>query len=442
MQEIDTLINARWIVPIEPAGAVLDEHALAIDGDRIVALLPQGEAKARYRARTVHHLPDHALLPGLVNAHSHVAMTLLRGYADDLPLMTWLSEHIWPAEGRHVSADFVRDGSRLGFAEMLRGGVTCVNDMYFFPEVTAEVATELGLRVTVGAPLIDFPSAYASSPEEYQSKALALHDAYRDHPLVQIALAPHAPYTVSDRGLEWVRKTAEERGLRIHMHIHETADEIERAVAEDGRRPLARLEALGLLSPALIGIHLTQLTTAETALLAERGVHAVHCPHSNLKLASGFCPVHAVRQAGANVAIGTDGAASNNGLDLFAELRTAALLAKAVAGDAAAVPAQAALEMATINGARALGLDDHIGSLKPGKAADVIAVDLSGLESAPVYNPLSQLVYSGDRSRVSAVWIAGRQLLRAGQFTELEAGELLGNARRWRDKIVPSSTTA
>lgn len=440
LQHIDTLINARWIVPVEPAGVVLAQHALAIDGGRILELLPQAEAKTRYQARDVHDLPTQALMPGLINAHSHAAMTLLRGYADDLPLMTWLSEHIWPAEGRHVGTEFVQDGSLLGFAEMLRGGITCVNDMYFFPEATAQVAVRLGMRVTVGAILIDFPSAYAQSPEEYQAKALALQAAYRDHPLVQVALAPHAPYTVSDQGLEWVARVAAELKAPIHMHIHETAEEVERGLAETGQRPLARLQALGLLSPALIGVHLTQLTDAEIALLAANGVHAVHCPHSNLKLASGFCPVQALHQAGVNVAIGTDSAASNNSLDLFSELRTAAMLAKAVAADAAAVPAQVALEMATINGARALGLAERIGSLVAGKEADVIAVDLSGIDSEPIFNPLSQLVYAGNRSQVSDVWIAGRQLLRQGQFTNLDAAEVLGKARRWRDKIgdIPS----
>lgn len=440
MQQIDTLINARWIVPVEPAGVVLSQHALAIDGGRILALLPQAEASARYQAREVHDLPTQALMPGLVNAHAHAAMTLLRGYADDLPLMTWLAEHIWPAEGRHVGAEFVQDGSLLGFAEMLRGGVTCVNDMYFFPEAAAQVAVQLGMRATVGATLIDFPSAYAQTPEEYQAKALALHEKYRNHPMVQVALAPHAPYTVSDAGLEWVARMAAELEAPIHMHIHETAEEVERGLAETGQRPLARLQALGLLSPALIGVHLTQLTDAEIALLAASGVHAVHCPHSNLKLASGFCPVQALRLAGVNVAIGTDSAASNNSLDMFSETRTAAMLAKAVAGDAAAVPAQAALEMATLNGARALGLDQRIGSLVAGKEADIVAVDLGGIDSEPIFNPLSQLVYAGNRNHVSDVWIAGRQLLRQGQFTNLDPAEVLSKARRWRDKIgdIPS----
>ncbi len=435
MTSIDTLINARWIIPVEPAGLVLEDHALAIDNGRIVALLPQAEARERFRPRAVHDLGRHALIPGLVNAHSHAAMALLRGYADDLPLMTWLSEHIWPAEGRHVGPEFVHDGTLLGVAEMLLGGVTCINDMYFFPEVTARVAAQVGVRTAVGLIVIDFPSAYAQSPQEYIDKGLALHDEYKSHPLVSTAFAPHAPYTVSEPLLDKVRVLADEIDVPIHIHVHETADEVEQSVARCGERPLARLHQLGLLSPSLIAVHMTQLTDAEIELVAATGTHVVHCPESNLKLASGFCPVAALSRAGINVALGTDGAASNNDLDMFGEMRTAALVAKAVAKDAAAVPAFEALRMATLNGARALGLSEDIGSLVPGKYADVVAVDLGGIESEPVYNPVSQLVYTGNRNQVTDVWVAGRQLVQNRQFTTLDSERVLGKARAWRDKI-------
>lgn len=438
MEQIETLINARWIIPVEPAGVVLEHHALAIRGHQIIDLLPQAEAQRRYQAQTVHSLTEHALIPGLINSHTHLGMSLLRGYADDMPLMRWLTEHIWPAEERHASTDFVRDGSLLGLAELLRGGVTCVNDMYFFPEITAAAATQLRMRATVGAPLISFPSAYARTPEEYVEKGLALHDAYQNHPLIRTAFAPHAPYTVSDSQLARVRVLADELDIPIHMHIHETADEVERSVAETGMRPLARLHKLGLLSPALIGVHFTQLTEDEIELLAATGVHAVHCPHSNLKLASGFCPVAALHAAGVNLAIGTDSAASNNSLDMFSELRTTALLAKAVAGDAAAIPAQTALELATINGARALGLADQIGSLLPGKDADITAVQLDNIENEPLYDPISQLVYASSRQQVSDVWIAGRRLLASRHITSLNIEQLIGKARHWRGKIAES----
>lgn len=438
MQQIDTLINARWIVPVEPVGAVLEHHSLAIDAGRIVGLLPQAEATRRFTAREVHELDRHALIPGLVNAHTHAAMSLLRGYADDLPLMQWLSAHIWPAEGQHVTADFVHDGSRLALAEMLLGGVTCFNDMYLFPETTARAAAQLGMRATIGMPLINLPTRYAQTPEEYLEKGLALHDEYRNHPLIDTAFAPHAPYTVAEPLLEHIRALADELDAPIHMHIHETAEEVRQSVEASGERPLARLHALGLLSPGLIAVHMTQLDDEEIDLLAASGAHVVHCPESNLKLASGFCPVAELRRAGVNVALGTDGAASNNDLDLFSEMRTAALLAKGVAGDAAAVPAAEALRMATLGGAVALGLADLIGSLSVGKYADLAAVDLSGLESEPVYNPISQLVYSAGRNQVTDVWIAGRQLLRSREFTSLDRAEVLGRARAWRDTIAGS----
>lgn len=435
METVDTLIHARWIIPVEPAGLVLERHTLVVNAGRILALLPQAEARARYQGHAVHELPEHALIPGLVNIHAHTAMTLLRGYADDLPLMQWLSEHIWPAEGKHVGAEFVHDGSQLGFAEMLLGGITCVNDMYFYPEVTARAAAAAGMRAAVGLILIDFPSSYAQTPEEYIDKGLALHDEYRHHPLISTVFAPHAPYTVSEARLEHVRMLADELEVPVHIHLHETAAEVQQSIERCGERPIARLHALGLLSPNLIAVHMTQLTAAEIELVADSGTHVAHCPESNLKLASGFCPVAALRQAGVNVAVGTDGAASNNDLDMFSELRTAALLAKAVAQDAAAIPAAEALRMATLAGAQALGLSDSVGSLSVGKYADVTAVHLGGIDSEPVYNPISQLVYSSNRNQVTDVWVAGRQLVRNRELTSLDRDEVLRKARQWRDRI-------
>ncbi|RFA36915.1 TRZ/ATZ family hydrolase [Alkalilimnicola ehrlichii] len=438
MESIDAIIHARWIVPVEPADTVLENHSLLIRDGRILALLPRNEAESAYEAKVVHELSHHVLIPGLVNAHSHAAMSLLRGLADDLPLMTWLNEHIWPAEQRHVSAEFVHDGAELAIAEMLLGGITCFNDMYFFPEMTAKAATQAGIRVSLGMILIDFPSSYAQSPAEYFDKGLSLHDHYRHHPLVSTVFAPHSPYTVSEKNLERVGALAAELEAPIHIHLHETAEEVAQAVASEGERPFAKLDRLGLISPELIAVHLTQLETAEIERMADVGAHAVHCPESNLKLASGFCPVHELMQAGINVALGTDGAASNNDLDLFGEMRTAALLAKAVAGDAAALPAHAALRMATLNGARALGLSDVIGSLEAGKFADITAISLDDLHSEPMYNPLSQLVYASNRNQISDVWVAGRHLVRERELTTISRGEVIAKARRWRDKIAAS----
>jgi 5-methylthioadenosine/S-adenosylhomocysteine deaminase len=432
----DTLIHARWLIPVEPDNVVHEYHSLVIRGGRILDLLPRAQAEQRYRAAETVDLPGHALLPGLVNAHTHAAMSLMRGLADDLPLMQWLQDHIWPAEARHVSAEFCRDGVQLAAAEMLKGGVTCFNDMYFFPDASAQVAAQAGLRACVGLILLDFPSVWAQGPDEYLDKAAAVHDAWREHPLVRTAFGPHAPYTVSDKPLERMRVLADELDIPIQMHVHETAFEIEQALSQSGQRPLARLHKLGLLTPALMAVHMTQLTDDEIRLCAETGVHVVHCPESNLKLASGFCPVSKLLNAGVNVTLGTDGAASNNDLNLLGEMRTAALLAKAVAGDASTLPAHSALRMATLNGARALGLGDEIGSLEPGKWADVCAIELDRLETQPLYSVPSQIVYAAGRHQVSDVWVAGRRLLHGRRLTTLDEGEVLARARDWGRRIA------
>lgn len=437
MQTVDLLLAPRWLIPIEPEGVVLEGHALIADGGRIVAVLPRSEAQTRYQPRQTIELPQHALLPGFVNLHTHAAMSLLRGIADDLPLMDWLQNHIWPAEGAHVGAAFCEDGLRLAFADMIRGGTTCVNDMYFFPDATARIAAEAGLRATVGLIVFDFPTAWGSGPDDYLHKGVALHDQLKNEPLIRTIFAPHAPYTVSDAPLLKLRQYANELGIGIHMHVHETAHEVESAVAASGKRPWARLKELELLGPDFIAVHMTQLSDAEIAEAAEYGVHIAHCPESNLKLASGFCPVDKLLRAGVNVGIGTDGAASNNDLDLLGETRSAALLAKAVSGNPAALPASTALRMATLGGAKALGLDSEIGSLLAGKSADCIAVDLNAAATQPVYNVFSQLVYAASRDQVSDVFVAGRALLRNRQLTTLDESAAIARAGEWQRKIRP-----
>ncbi|MBA1148917.1 TRZ/ATZ family hydrolase [Ectothiorhodospiraceae bacterium WFHF3C12] len=439
MEQVDTLINARWVVPVEPAGEALPWHSVAVRDGRIVAVLPDGEARRRYEAEQTTDLPDHALIPGLINSHTHASMTLMRGLADDLPLMRWLTEHIWPAEQAHVGPDFVHAGTELGVAEMLRGGITCFGDMYFFPEITARVARAAGMRAVVGMIVIDFPSAYAGGPDEYLDKGLALHDSLRHDPLISTAFAPHAPYTVGGEYLARIRKLADELEVPVHTHVHETAHEVEESVEQTGKRPLERLREMGLVSPNLLAAHMTQLTDQEIADYAADGGNVVHCPESNLKLASGFCRVQALLDQGVNVSLGTDGAASNNDLDMFGEMRTAALLAKGVAGDAAALPAAQALKMATINGARALGIADQTGSLVAGKDADITAVDLGDIGSQPVYNPVSQIVYSTGRHQVSDVWVAGRHLVTQGRLTTVNSDEVLKAAANWRDKLEINS---
>jgi 5-methylthioadenosine/S-adenosylhomocysteine deaminase len=437
MQNADLLVLPRWLVPVEPAGTVLEDHALVVRDGRIVDLLPADFARQSWHAAETLTLPQHAVLPGLVNLHTHAAMSLLRGLADDLPLMDWLQHHIWPAEGAHVSRRFCEDGVRLACAEFIRGGITCFNDMYFFPDATAEVASAAGLRAAIGLIVLDFPTAWAQ-PGEYLHKGLEVHDRLKHDPLIRTVFAPHAPYTVSDGPLREVRKYANELGIPIHMHVHETAGEIEQAVANGGPRPWQRLKDLGLVGPDLIAVHMTQLTDAEIADCAEHGVSVAHCPESNLKLASGFCPVAKLLAAGVNVALGTDGAASNNDLDLLGEMRTAALLAKGVAGDASAVPAHAALHMATLAGAKALGLNGEIGSLVKGKAADFIAIDLGEIGTQPLYNVISQVVYASSRHQVSDVFVAGRALLRDRRFQTVDERAIVARAQEWRAKVRPS----
>jgi 5-methylthioadenosine/S-adenosylhomocysteine deaminase len=442
MEPVDLLIHARWVIPVEPDAVVHEHHAVAIRDGRIVALLPSVDARSRFDAQESVELAGHALIPGLINAHTHAAMNLLRGLADDLPLMDWLQKHIWPAESRWVGSEYVRDGSELAIAEMLRGGVTCFQDMYFFPDVTAEAARRLGMRASLGMIVIDFPSAWASDAQDYLRKGIALRDRHKDDPLLSFAFAPHAPYTVSESTLREIRTLADELDVQIQMHVHETADEIKQSLKHHGKRPLARLNEFGLMTPNLMAVHMTQLTNEEIALLAETAVHVIHCPESNLKLASGFCPVAKLMQAGINVALGTDGAASNNDLDMFGELRTASLLAKGVAADATALPATEALRMATLNGARALGLEREIGSLTPGKWADITAVNLAQLECQPVHNPLSQLIYAAGRQHVSDVWVAGTQLLRSGVLTRMDENALCEKAARWQARIGEAGARA
>ncbi|MDD2769235.1 MAG: TRZ/ATZ family hydrolase [Methylococcus sp.] len=436
---IDTLITARWIIPVEPDGVTLEHHALAIDRGRIADLLPTTEALVKYQPRRIERLEHHALIPGLVNAHTHAAMTLLRGVADDLPLMQWLQEHIWPLEQKWIGESFVRDGAQLAMAEMIRGGITCFNDMYFFPEVVAREAVRAGMRAAVGMIVVDFPTAWAANAEEYLSKGLNLRDEYRHEPLIATVFAPHAPYTVGDEALARIRTLSEELDVPVHIHLHETAGEIQQSRQQYGMRPFKRLDQLGLIGPQLIGVHMTQLEDSEIARLTETGASVVHCPESNLKLASGFCPAAKLLAAGINVALGTDGAASNNDLDMLGETRTAALLAKAVANDASALPAHQALRMATLNGAAALGLAAETGSLMIGKSADVVAIGLEHIESLPIYNPISDLVYAAGRQQVTDVWVGGRQLLKKRELLTLNAQEIREKTLIWRDKLIHHS---
>jgi len=436
MTAIDTLLHGRWVVPVSAGDPCLQNHSVVIHEDRIVDVLPTESAKAAYQASVAYDFGRHALIPGLINAHTHAAMSLFRGLSDDIALMDWLQNHIWPAESRWVNEDFVQCGTELAIAEMLRSGTTCFNDMYFFPDITARVAKTAGMRACVGLIVLDFPTVWASDGDDYIEKGIAVHDTFRNDELVTTTFAPHAPYTVSDKPLEKLRSFAHEMDLTVTMHVHETEHEIKQAVEKTGVRPLKRLYDLGLVGPSLLAVHMTQVEPDELDLLAESCCNVVHCPESNLKLASGFCPVSQMQGRGINIALGTDGAASNNDLDMLGEMRSAALLAKGVAADPTAVPANAALRMATINGARALGIDDRVGSLEPGKHADIVAIDLGYIETTPVYDPVSHLVYSCGRDQISDVWIAGRHVLKNRVLTGLDEQSIRLRAQQWSRKIA------
>ena len=428
-------LHARWVIPVEPANTVLDHHTVVIEDSLITAIVPTAEWRNTGEHVDEIHLPEHALIPGLVNAHTHAAMSLFRGMADDRPLMDWLENHIWPAEARAINREFVRDGTRLAAAEMLLGGTTCFNDMYFFGDEAASAAIEAGIRAVIGMIVIGFPSAWAADVDEYFRKGQAVHDKFRDHPLITSAFAPHAPYTVDDHALRRIATLAEELDLPVHMHVQETRDEVERAIAMSGVRPLRRLQGLGLVTPRLLAVHMTCLDADELDLLAVSGTTVVHCPESNLKLASGFCPVAELLARGVNVACGTDGAASNNDLDMLGEIRTASLLAKGVAGDPCALPAAQALRMATYNGALALGLERSIGSLEVGKQADIVAIDLGELRARPVYDPVSQIIYSGHRDQITQVWVGGRRVVRDRHLTTLDLKDLRLSTEAWGERI-------
>lgn len=431
----DIRINARWLIPIEPTNTVLDHQAVLIQGDRIAAVLPQSEADERYRAKEVIDLPSHVVLPGLINTHGHAAMSLFRGMADDLPLMTWLNDHIWPAEGEFISEAFVADGTQLAMAEMLRTGTTTFSDMYFFPEIVAQLAQDTGMRAQICFPLLDSPTPWGSGPDEYLSKGKAFIEQWQDSAFISPAIGPHAPYTVSDEPLTRAVALSEETGAAIQIHLHETASEVADALKQTGIRPVVRMAGLGLLGPNTQCVHMTQIDDSDLSLLQQTGAHVIHCPESNLKLASGLSPVQKLRDAGVNVAIGTDGAASNNDLDLLGELSTAAMLAKAVAGDASALSAHEALAMATIAGARAIGRESELGSLEAGKLADIIAVDLSDPFLLPVYDPASHLVYSRHGRQLSHSWIGGVPQVQDGELTRIDVPDLMLRVQIWSDRI-------
>ena len=440
MLHCDTLIAPRWCVPVEPANVILLDHAIVVNDGRIADLLPLADARAKYQPSITIDRPDHLLIPGFVNAHTHAAMSLMRGLSDDLPLEAWLRDGIWPAEKRWVSAEMVRDGTELAITEMIAGGTTCFSDQYFFPEIVAETAVDLHMRAMIGTPIIEFPTAWANDTAEYLSKANDLvHDPYNDHPLISTCFAPHSTYALSDESFLELRVMADQLDIRTQIHLPESAQEVAQALERTGRRPYDRLQDLGLVNASLLAVHAVHLSDSEIEIFADSGVNIAHCPRSNLKLASGIAPIAKYRRTGINVALGTDGAASNNVLDMLSEMRFAALLAKAVDQDASVLSANEALRMATLDGASALGLGTQIGSIEVGKWADIACVDLNRIHSQPVYDPVSQLVYTAGRDQVTDVWIAGRHQLDNGELAHIDTDSVLARSHEWRDRFASLS---
>lgn len=440
MQHCDTLIVPRWCVTIAPSGTVLEDHAVAIADGRIMAVLPRAEAQAAFQASVLVERPQHALIPGLVNAHTHAAMTLFRGLADDLPLEAWLRDAVWPAERRWVSPEMVRDGTGLAIAEMLRGGTTCFSDQYFYPEIVAEAAVELSMRAVVATPVLDFPTGWADNAVDYLEKGAArVHDPYADHPLIKTAFAPHSTLALSDASFAALRIMADQLDVPVQIHLHESAEEVRVSLRDTGKRPFARLADAGLVSRSLLAVHAVHLDDDEIRQCVATGVSIAHCPNSNLKLASGIAPVAHYLGIGAKLALGTDGAASNNVLDMFAEMRSAALLAKARANDASVVSAVDTLQMATLGGACALGLEHSIGSIEAGKLADLACVDLGRVNTQPVYDVVSQLVYATRADQVTDVWVGGRHQLDNGEFSHIDTAGLLERSNEWHTRIAATS---
>ncbi len=442
IQNVDTVIHARWVIPMCGNSAVLENHSIAILGERIVGILPTATAKNQWRANQEWQRHDHVVMPGLINAHAHTPCNLFRGLADDLPLMDWLRNHIWPAEAVILNPESIKDGMRLAILELLRGGVTCFYDHFFFHDTAAEVVQNTGIRANIALWIGNVPTVWGKNEAEYFVKAEDTLNKPNPHSRISWSLGPHSPYMVTKEAFKKIKSLSDKFNVPIHLHLHETQAEIEDSLTKYGKRPIEWLSELGLLSPKLIGVHMTQLTPKEIEMVAQSGMAVVHCPESNLKLASGFAPINDLLSAGVTIALGTDGAASNNDLDMFGELQTAALLCKGITGNPTALPSYQALKMATIEGAKAFGLDQEIGSLEAGKAADMISIDMSSYLTQPIYNPISHLVYAVNRLQVSDVWVAGKQLLRQGEFTEMDPGEIISKSQRWVEKAMPFRSQA
>jgi 5-methylthioadenosine/S-adenosylhomocysteine deaminase len=406
-------------MPVEPDGRVLEHHSVAIRSGRIEAVLPTVEARQRYDARETLDRPHHVLLPGLVNAHTHAAMV----------------------PSRWVDPEYVRDGTELAIAEMLRGGITCFADMHLWPDVVARTAAAAQMRASVGLVVTEAATSWAATADEYIDRGMRLRDEYKGDPLISTHFAPHSPYSASDGTLARVRRLADELDLPVALHLHETAVEVEQSLQACGKRPLARLAALGLASPQLVAIHMTQVEPEDLDLLAKARASVVHCPESNLQRGAGVCPVAQLLGRGIRVALGTDGAASNNDLDLLAEARIAGFVSAGVAATPGELIASDLIRMATLEGALTLGLGEVTGSLVPGKWADLCCIDLRAPRSWPVHDVATAVIYAASSQQVTDTWVAGRRLLADGRLRTIDESAVLERAEAWATRLDATAPT-
>ena len=429
------IISASWIFTAGPEDQLLSDYAVVIENDKVIDLLPQNKVFDEYEANNNYQLTDHILIPGLINTHTHAAMSLFKGFADDLSLQDWLNNHIWPAEKEFVNSSFVKDGSILALSEMIKSGVTTFNDMYFFPEATAEAVKELGVRSNIGLVVLDFPTNYATDPEDYLVKGFEFRDKWRNEELITTSIAPHAPYSVSNEAFTLINTYSEELNINIHTHLHETQWEIDQSIDKYGITPVQRLNNLGIIGPSLMAAHCVYLNDQDMDILAKNKVSIAHNPSSNMKLGSGIADVAKMLKQNLTVSLGTDSSASNNRLDIMGEMRLAALLIKGTTKSPELIPAKEAIKMATINGAKTLGLDSTIGSIEKNKKADLVAIDLSAIENQPLYNPISTLVYSSSRTDVSYVWIDGNIKLKDKKLVNIDEERIIQMAKKWQRKL-------
>ncbi len=430
------LVSADWLIPMTTENQWIENAGVVICGEEILATGEISKLIKKYPEANKQHFEGQVLIPGFVNSHCHAAMNLLRGLSDDLPLKQWLEDAIWPVEAQFVDDDFVFQGTQHAIAEMLRSGTTCFQDMYFMPDQAAKAVQESGIRASIGLVIVEFETSWAQNAQECINKGLDVYDQFKHSHSVNFNLAPHAPYTVSKETLEHIGTLSNELSLPVQIHAHETAFEVDSFQQAHGIRPLTRLKEIGLINPLLNAVHMTQLNEGEIEWLAEAGSHVIHCPQSNMKLASGICPTKQLMDANVNLAIGTDGAASNNDLDMIEELRSASLLSKLDYLDPTSMSAYQSLYSATMGGAKALGLQEDIGSLEAGKKADFITIDLNRLETLPVYNPISQIVYASSRDQVTNAWVNGKQLMKNRQLETLNPELIVHHVQKWRNAIL------